>query len=218
MIKGVIFDKDGILFDTQKDFIKGWKQAGNKLGVVVPDTFTNDMAGMNAHQGYELIHRYFPEIDPNEMREEMLKYVKKKQKENLTLMPGVKEILQYLKDNDYLIALASAGIPAMIEDNITRGGIKQYFDAIVSGADVKKAKPEPDIFIMAAHKLGLAPYQCVVFEDSPMGLKAGHAAGCLTIMIPDCYAPTENLRSYCDYIFSDFYKVMDAIRFEHIFS
>lgn len=212
MIKGAIFDKDGILFDTQREFMKGWELAGKIQGIEVSHEFLIEMAGCNKYQSFSLIEKYYPTVDSRKMREDMLVYVTERQQNHLTLKPGVKEVLQYLQDHNYPIALASGGLPEMVEGNITRGGIKDYFDVITHGLDVQKAKPEPDIFLLACQRLNLKPEECVVFEDSPQGLKASRRAGCISIMIPDCFEATEEVKPNVDYIFKDFFEVIQAFK------
>ena len=205
--KGAIFDKDGILFDTQKDFCEGWKLAGLHFGKAVDQSFLEEMAGSNKWQAAKIIETYYPDVDPWKMREIMMNYVTYQQQHFLTLKPGVLEILNYLQERKIPIALASGGTSDMIAQNHKQGKIDSYFDAIVAGTDVEKAKPEPDIFILAARKLNLEPKDCYVFEDSPKGLQAGRDAGCFTVMIPDCFVDTPELKSVHDTVCKDFFEV-----------
>lgn len=209
--KGAIFDKDGILFDTQKDFCEGWKLAGQYFGKVVDQSFLIEMAGSNKWQAAKIIETYYPDVDPWKMRDIMLKYVEYQQQHFLTTKPGVPEILKYLKKQKMPIALASGGTSDMIANNLKQGKIDFYFDAVVAGTDVKKAKPEPDIFILAAKKLNLDPKDCYVFEDSPKGLQAGREAGCFTVMIPDCFEDTPELKDIHDTVCKDFFEVRDRM-------
>ena len=99
----------------------------------------------------------------------------------------------------------------MVEHNLELAGIAQYFDVVVSGQEVVYGKPEPDIFLLAAERLGLSPMDCYVFEDGINGVKAGLAAGCTTIMIPDLTPPTEELKHACAGIYSSLLEAKDAM-------
>lgn len=91
-------------------------------------------------------------------------------------------------------------------------GIRGYFGEIVSGSEVKHGKPEPDIFLCAAGRIGCRPEECFVFEDSENGVRSGHAAGCVTIMIPDLVEPEAGICSYCFKICRDFKEVQKEIK------
>lgn len=95
------------------------------------------------------------------------------------------------------VAVASSSLPQQIEANLAKAGIDGFFAEIVSGTGVEHGKPAPDIFLLAAGRIGCRPEQCFVFEDSENGVKAGYAAGCATIMVPDLIAPTPQIRQYC---------------------
>lgn len=102
---------------------------------------------------------------------------------------GVHEILDFFKKQGVHMAVASSSLKEQIEANLIKSGIRDYFTEIVSGTEVEHGKPAPDIFLYATKKIGYAPEECYVFEDSKNGVKAAHAAGCKTIMIPDLIEP-----------------------------
>ena len=107
---------------------------------------------------------------------------------------GAEEILRAFRENGYKLAVASSTDAKQIEHNQVLTGLRSYFDEIISGQEVKNGKPHPDIFLLAAKRIGCRPEDCYVFEDSLNGVRAGYAAGCKTIMIPDLIAPTEDVR------------------------
>ncbi len=207
-IKGAIFDKDGILFNTEVFYNEAWKLAGKDFGLDVSDAFCLKMKGRSKHAIIELIQQTFPSVDPYKMRESCFKHVKRMMEENLELKPGVVEVLQYLKTRGYKTAVASSATREQIYDNLERGKILHYFDVVVAGFDIDKSKPEPDIFLKACRQLALKPEECYVFEDSPLGIQAGHAAGCYTILIPDLFEPKD--QPY-DEVCKDFFEVMEKI-------
>lgn len=111
--------------------------------------------------------------------------------------PGVRAILLFLRSHNYKIAVASSSGKDIIKRNLQRSGLEKFFDVVTSGTEVSHGKPEPDVFLLAARRLGLNPQECYVFEDSLNGVKAGMAAGCVTVMVPDMVQPPENFQVSC---------------------
>ena len=109
------------------------------------------------------------------------------------MKPGAGELLEYLSAQGVNIAVASSSGRARILSNLRATGLERFFDAVVSGQQVERGKPEPDIFLLAAKEIGCPPEDCYVFEDSLNGVRAGMAAGCTTVMVPDLVPPLEDL-------------------------
>ena len=106
-------------------------------------------------------------------------------------MPYIEELLKYLKDSNYKVAVASSSNMNHIINNMEKTGLKKYIDEFASGAEVKNGKPAPDVFLLAAKRLGVKPEECLVLEDSKAGVMAGSSAGAKVIMIPDMFKPDE---------------------------
>lgn len=109
------------------------------------------------------------------------------------LKPGAREILTFLQARGVKLAAASSSGRERILKNFRYAGLDSFFDAVVSGQEVARGKPEPDIFFLAAERIGCLPEACYVFEDSVNGIRAGIAAGCVTVMVPDLARPPEEL-------------------------
>jgi len=116
-------------------------------------------------------------------------------KEKVVAMPGLLKLLRELHANDYEIAVASSSIRSHIDLVIKTLGISEYFGAIVSGDEVARCKPAPDIFLKAASKLGVARRECVVFEDAMNGMKAANAAGMYVVVVPNSFTVHEDFSS-----------------------
>ena len=112
--------------------------------------------------------------------------------------PGLDEILSYLKQNGYKIALGTATRRERTLENLTRTGILEYFDALVTGDIVSHGKPHPETFLKAAELLGVKPEECMGVEDSFNGINSIHAAGMFTVMIPDTVQPTPEIAAKLD--------------------
>lgn len=199
MKKGVIFDQDGLLFDTEQLYTKSWKEAGRRMNVPVPEEFTHAISGSSGQGMIDIIHHYIPMVDAVAYRDLCYQLCQEEQRRFLPEKPGLHEILAYMRENGVKMAVASSSPRPQVERNLKTAGVSQYFDVVVTGEDVTNGKPAPEIFLLAAEKLGLAPEDCYVFEDSFNGVRAGHAAGCCTVMVPDRVPPTEKIKALCDY-------------------
>ncbi len=210
-MKAVIFDQDGLMFDTEKLYNENWHKAGEKLGLKVDDTFCNDVSGSSGAGMMAIILKHFPGIEPEPFWEMCLNGVLETIKTYLPEKKGLYELLAYLKDHDYKIAVASSSSREQIKHNLVMKEIDCYFDAIVAGHEVEHSKPAPDIFLEAAKRLGVDPKECFVLEDSFNGVMAGHQAGCHTIMVPDMKAPTKEIAAYYDACLNDLLEAKDYI-------
>ena len=114
------------------------------------------------------------------------------------------------------MAVASSAPVAGIEQNLLRANLRGYFKVLVGGNEVSNGKPAPDIFLLAAQKLNLAPSDCYIFEDSLNGIRAAAASGGAAIMIPDQVQPTDDIRKICAAVFNDLNEARRAIEEERL--
>ena len=112
----------------------------------------------------------------------------------MEVKPGIRELLQYLKEHGIRTAIATSSPIERTVRYLSSVGLDKSFDELVSGYMVEMGKPEPDIYLYAAEKLGVKPSECMVLEDSPAGILAAHRAGCLPVMIPDQDEPDEDTK------------------------
>ncbi len=196
-IKAVIFDQDGLMFDTERLMAKAWMAVGQELGFEVDEGFLSATRGMN-HEDTKASfeHRYGTSYDFYEIRaRKKALFMEILERDGLPVKPGLKELLIYLKTKGYKIALASAASRWYAERNLKEAEIETYFDFVICGDMVTHAKPDPEIFLKAAAGLGERPEHCIVLEDSLNGVEAGIRGGFVTIMVPDLTQPSEALRS-----------------------
>lgn len=197
--RGAIFDQDGLLFDTEVLFERAWKQAGTEIGIEVPDALTHGCCGCGVNALPDVIRRFFPDIDIPAYVERALALAFEAQMATTpALKPGAREILANCRQKGLRTAIATSSRRRLVEHNLRSTGLVGAFDAIVTGKDVEHGKPAPDIFLLAASKLGLEPSTCLVFEDALTGIRAAHAAGCHPVMVPDRVRPTAEILSICD--------------------
>ena len=121
------------------------------------------------------------------------------------------DFIKRLKINGYTLAIASSTVLSAVERQVRAAGIREYFDVVLGGDDVKDGKPAPDIYLMAAEKLGKDPSQVIVIEDSYNGIKAARAAGAKAIMVPDILPPNEEMREKAWKICKDFDEVREVL-------
>lgn len=185
--RGALFDMDGLLIDNEWMYQHFWIQALKEAGFEMTlDTALGlrALTGKNAIAWFE--ERYgagFPYYETRARRRELMAdYIRE---HGLVLKKGAKECLEFLKENGFKICLATSSDREKAKGYLKITGILEYFDDMVCGDEVENGKPEPDIFIEAAKKIGLSPRECFAFEDSPNGIRAALAAGCQAVMIPD---------------------------------
>ena len=211
MKKGAIFDMDGLLFDTERLYRDSWTIRAAELGLDPDPEFPKAVCGSSGELMLDIIRQYYPDIDPEVLRDACIDRVNKCLKVAVPEKPGIHEMLSFMKENGVRIAVASSSPMETIQSNLERTGILSFFDVITSGQEVEKGKPEPDIFLLAAQRLELEPEDCYVFEDGSNGIHAGAAAGCTTVMIPDLTEPNEELKDLTAGIYDSLMEAKEAI-------
>jgi len=212
MLKGAIFDMDGTLFDTEKLYRRAWLDVVAEFGEEKNYELPTAISGTNlGEESYQVIRRFYPNIDAAAYLARVLVEVRKASESNLELMAGVEEILNFFQAKGVSMAVASSAPVAVIERNLTRANLRGYFKILVGGDRVKNGKPAPDIFLLAAKELNLAPSDCYIFEDSLNGIRSAAAAGGAAIMIPDTVQPTDEIKKICAAIFPNLNEARQAI-------
>ena len=212
MLHGAIFDMDGTLFDTEKLYRRAWLDVAAEFGEEKNYELPTAISGTNLGEAsYKVIRRFYPNIDAEAYLARVLVEVRAAAERNLELMTGVEEILDFFKSAGVVMAVASSAPVAVIEKNLTRANLRGYFKVLVGGDLVTNGKPAPDIFLLAAERLNLAPKDCYIFEDSLNGIRAAAASGGAAIMIPDTVQPTEDIKKICAAIFPNLNEARLAI-------
>ena len=195
MKTGAIFDMDGLLLDTERVYQESWIAVTEDFGQPQNPAFPPAVSGTSGKIMRQVIHSYYPEVDADAFVAACVARVERiLDQRGAEEKLGAGEILAYLHSRGVKIAVASSSPLARIRKNLESAGLARYFHAMVSGQEVERGKPEPDVFLLAARRLDAAPEDCYVFEDSLNGVQAGMAAGCLTVMVPDIAQPPEGLQ------------------------
>ncbi len=192
-IKGLLFDMDGLILDTEKLYTRFWMEAANTLGYPMTREQALGMRSLSREFGVAKLQSYFGEsVSYEEVKQKRIELMDAFiEKEGVEAKAGVQELMAYLKENGIKAAIATSSPLERTEKYLQSVGLKDSFDKLISGYMVKKGKPEPDIYQLAAAELGLAPEECLALEDSPSGILSASRAGCFPVMIPDQDQPTE---------------------------
>ena len=192
-ITAVLFDMDGLVLDTEKLYTRFWQEAANALGYPMTKEQALGMRSLNRGAGLAKMQSYFgPAVDYDLIRNKRIQLMDAfVEREGVYLKPGIHELLAFLKEQGIKTAIATSSPMERTLLYLGSVGLQNSFDELVSGYMVEKGKPEPDIYLYAAQKLGVNPGNCMVLEDSPAGILAAHRAGCLPVMIPDQDEPEE---------------------------
>ena len=198
MIKAVLFDMDGTVFDTEAIYRRCWFRAAKDVGFDEDiDLFLHRVCGLNLTDMTALVYRTYGADAPFEaLWGRWLECVDEKMACGiLPFKSGAPEIFDEMKKRGIKIALVTSSGQKTVAQYLQMSGLEGVFDVVLTGESVTHGKPHPEVFLIAAERLGVAPAHCVVVEDSPNGVRAGHAAKMFTVMVPDLHPCTEELRA-----------------------
>ncbi|MFR1766845.1 MAG: HAD-IA family hydrolase [Lachnospira sp.] len=212
MIRGIIFDMDGVMIDSERQSNMGWLWAAEQLGVEMPMWLIDSFKGAPVNLSKQFFDDYFKgKIDYWEARQLRTEHVYKiRETEGIPVKQGLFKLLDYIKKNNFKCAVATSTRKESAEKTLHTIGAWDYLDAVVYGDEVEHGKPEPDIFLKAANDLGLKPEECIVIEDSINGIRAGHAAAMKVIHVPDTIAIDDNTRMLTHAVLDNLAEVCDV--------
>lgn len=212
-MKAVVFDMDGLMFDTEKVFVMAWDYVGEQMGIGKAGYMSLKTLGLNVEKSEQVLKEEFGDkYDRVTMRKLTKEFLTKYYSENrVPVKKGLYILLDYLKSQGYKLAVASSSPKWEVEEHMKDAGVFDYFQAIVCGDMVNKSKPEPDIYLTACEALQVNPEECYVLEDSRNGLLSAHRAGCKVIMVPDLWQPDEEIEGILFGKCSDLEEVKDFL-------
>lgn len=206
MIKTVIFDMDGVIVDTEPVHYYAYQQHFYHLEIEVSDVVYASFTGNSTKNVYQKLKEAFRlehEIEDLVNHKRQLFNNAFDTKEDLDLLPGVRQLIEDLHSNGIQLILASSASKVTISRVFNRFGLHQYFTHIVSGEDFPKSKPDPAIFVKAAELSGDEKHECIVIEDSTNGVKAAKAAGLYCVGYNSAHSKMQELAE-ADVVISDF--------------
>lgn len=214
MIKAVLFDMDGLMFDTERVYGKAWQNAARLQGCEISDEAILKIKGANRTLVYEILREDAgKDFDIDEGRVVREEYIANHIKKNgLTKKKGLDNLLKFLKSNNIKACLATSTKSETALRYLKMAEVYEYFDDFTCGDEIENGKPAPDIFLKAASKLGVDIAESLVLEDSINGINGGLAAGARVIMVPDTIEPTDEIRKRVDAVKKDLDEVANWIK------
>lgn len=212
MIRGVLFDMDGLMFDTERLSTEGWLQAAEELHAPLTKEFVLRFKGTNIQTSRRMFREAFGDaVDYDACRSIRTAYIHRVLREQgVPVKPGLQQLLAYLREQQIPAAVATSTQEDLARQYVADAGLTDYFSAFAFGSEVAHGKPAPDIFLLAAKRLGVPIAQCLVLEDSTVGIEAAQAAHAQLAAIPDQIDLTGRLpkEAVC---FPSLYEVIDFI-------
>ena len=190
-VRGVLFDVDGVILDTECLYSRFWMEACHFYGFPMTRQQSLQMRSLNKTAGQEEFHKLFgPAADYTTIRQKRIELMDAfVEKEGVAAKPGICALLDALDERGIPCAITSSSPRQRLESYLTPLNLYHRFQKVVSGYDVPRGKPEPDIYLRGAAELGLSPEVCLALEDSAAGILSAYRAGCLPVLIPDLDTP-----------------------------
>lgn len=216
MAKAIIFDVDGTLLDTERIYMEAWVKAGALFGYTVTDEALMKTRAVAVSVAIPVFQACcgadFPYEDVRQERVRIAEEIIAEAGADKLIKPGTETVLQALKDAGYAMAVASSTDIAKTRSHLDHAGLLHWFPVAIGGDMVKQTKPNPDIFLLAAEKLGVEPKDCIVVGDTPADVLAGSAAGMRVILIPDCVPANEQTTALSWKILDSIFQLPEAVK------
>lgn len=208
-VKGVIFDMDGLMFDTERIYYKAWQEAAQALGYAITWEIYTQIVARNSRYIEKVLKQILGEDLPytalalkkKEICEQII------EEEGISTKPGLLALLDTLEKQGIKKAVATSSGREKALGYLKLAGIEQRFDAIICGNEVEESKPNPEIFLKAAQLIGKKPEECLVLEDSRLGIQAAYRAGMRGIFIPDLVECDEEIKGYAHKVLNSLEEV-----------
>lgn len=211
-IKAIIFDMDGVIFDTEMIYLKVWSNVFEKYGYKMTKEIYASVLGTGRENVKKVFLKHFGRNLPiDDMYVEKDENLAREIEKGVPLKLGVYEILKYLKENNFKIVLATSAISKRAFKQLKQANIESFFDVVVCRDEVRETKPNPEIFLKAADKLMVKPEQCIVIEDSSAGIEAAFNAGMVPIHVVDLKEADEKILTNSYKSFNDLNEIRNEL-------
>lgn len=212
--QAVVFDMDGVIFDTERLVIEFWKEVAKKHNIPNVEHTCIQCLGTNRVRTREIfLENYGADFPFDPYRAEVTELFNTHYKGvPLPTKPGVRELLSYLQEQDIKVGLASSTAQHLVRDEIGTAGLLPYFQTLVCGDMVEHSKPAPDIFLKACEILNADPTKSIAIKDSFNGIRSAHCAGMTPIMVPDQVQPTDEIRALAFHVMPSLLDVLNWLK------
>ena len=212
--QAVVFDMDGVIFDTERLVIEFWKEVAKKHNIPNVEHTCIQCLGTNRVRTREIfLENYGADFPYDPYRAEVTELFNTHYKGvPLPTKPGVRELLSYLQEQDIKVGLASSTAQHLVRDEIGTAGLLPYYQTLVCGDMVEHSKPAPDIFLKACEILNADPTKSIAIEDSFNGIRSAHCAGMTPIMVPDQVQPTDEIRTLAFHVMPSLLDVLNWLK------
>lgn len=208
-MRAVVFDMDGVIFDSERLVLSCWEKVSEKYGVKGIREVFMPCIGTNAAKTKETVLEYYgPDFPYEEFKKEAsVLFHEHIERDGLPVKKGVRELLEYLKEQDIPTAVASSTRLEVVTAELTQAGLYAYFKVVMGGDQIKRSKPDPDIYLMTCEKIGVSPERAYAIEDSYNGIRSSYSAGMKPIMVPDMLPATDEMRAKSVVVLEDLLMV-----------
>lgn len=217
MIKGAVFDMDGLMFDSERITYEIWQTMMDEKGLEYSLDIFKKTIGLRVDESEKLYKKIYGETfeyQPLRNRSRTT-FIDRVTSEGVPIKKGLFELLEYIKSQNLKTAVATSTSSQTALKVLKMAGVYDYFDDFVCGDSVVHSKPHPEVFLTAAQKIGVSPTDCVAFEDSINGIKSAYCAKMTTVMVPDYLQPTDEIRPMISFLCSDLSKAVQFLQSEN---
>lgn len=207
--KAVVFDMDGVIFDSERLVLLCWEKVAERHHIEGITEVMTACIGTTKVRTEEIVSDHYGEDFPYDAfsKEASALFHEIADRDGLPVKRGVRELLDYLHEQEIPLAVASSTRLEVVSQELKQAGLYEYFQIVMGGDQLRRSKPEPDIYLMACDKLGTKPAQAYAIEDSYNGIRSAYSAGMKPIMVPDILPPTEEMREKSVAVLDDLLQV-----------
>ena len=194
MLQGIVFDMDGVLFDTEILYNTSFRLVAKEMHIDEIEKLIKECVGLNHNDMRLHVEANYPSVSFETFMEKGMIIFNGLLEEGIPLKEGTKEILTYLSNTNLKIGIASSSSYKRVMEHLEQSGLTSCFRVVIGGDMVTHSKPKPDIYLKACKELGIEPEQSIAVEDSINGIKSAYTAGLKTVMIPDQLPPSDEVK------------------------